>query len=209
MRKWLFFFIILSLSGCTDQKNDSTETEQYKEIRLPDASEAQGKDRESGYIENMPNAETVTETVELNSGSDSQALINALQEKLKKNGFSLSASRAAESWAVNDCRKNKILKMTGQGVSSFYAESHIGIGSRKDYYPDFLMYVFTFSDSAQADRYFGEISSALVSGGGFCNGKAPDKLVQNGTQLFYLTTRAEMFRGYINQYAEVIQSFKK
>ncbi|MFZ4058173.1 MAG: hypothetical protein ACOYKE_08525, partial [Ferruginibacter sp.] len=59
-----------------------------------------------------------------------------------------------------------------------------------------------------AQLYFEQLNTALHSAGRFCNGKAPDKLVLKQNQIFHLGTRAEMFRGYIEQYGEWIKNYR-
>ena len=113
-----------------------------------------------------------------------------------------------KNWSENDCNLNKVIQVKGEGVRIYTAQSKVGIGTKKNYFPDFTMFIFGFDNEAQAIQHFTTLKSAVSSNHGFCNGKAPENIVRNGNEIFYFTTRAEMFRGYINESADFIQNYK-
>lgn len=51
------------------------------------------------------------------------------------------------------------------------------------------------------------MDAALNSAGKYCNGKAPMIAVKNKKEIFELSTRAEMFRGYIEDFAQMLESY--
>lgn len=81
-------------------------------------------------------------------------LIKSLEAELLKEHFKLSKSSEHQNWSTNDCHSNQIIRVSGQDVYSYHAERSVGIGGRKDYYPDFYMTVLSFSNAYEADQHF-------------------------------------------------------
>ncbi|MFN5416808.1 MAG: hypothetical protein ACK5B9_07095 [Flavobacteriia bacterium] len=98
--------------------------------------------------------------------------------------------------------------MKGKGVRSYFARSSKPSKNTEDFFPDFHLNVFEFPNEKIAQEKFEIMDKALQSDGRFCNGKAPQILVINKNEVFLLSTRAEMFRGYIEDYAKFIKSYK-
>lgn len=124
-----------------------------------------------------------------------------------KDHFQLSKNTDDQAWLTNECHLNQIIRVTGPGIHAYRASSRVGGGKKKDYFPDFSIMVFSFKTVQEADQHF-KILAAPVNSQDFCNGKSPERLVKNGRFIFYFATRAEMFRGYINQYVEFIERQK-
>lgn len=156
----------------------------------------------------IPNKNTVYETIETNSIEENEALMAHLQTELLKDQFDLFEKDSGTSWSENDCDQNKVIKVKGDGIRSYRGVSQVKVGNDKKIRPDFTLLVFTFDTPQIAQQSFQILDSAVGSGHGLCNGKAPEQLVLNGREIYYFTTRAEMFRGYINKYAEVVKQFK-
>ena len=78
----------------------------------------------------------------------------------------------------------------------------------KNVFPDFIITVYEFENKNIANKNFKIINNALFSAGRFCNGKCPEKLVQNGNEIFHLSGRAEMFRTYTEKYGELIKNYR-
>lgn len=195
--------LILSLVACTEPETNKTEQQKNQFTSTENKSNYQGL-----TFEDIPNQDTTYETIEANNIDENEILMNALQTELLKNKFELFESESGKTWSENDCNLNKIIKVKGEGLRVYTAESKQGIGPKKNYFPDFTLLVFGFDDEQQAKQHFKTLASA-VNSQGFCNGKAPEKIVRNGSEIFYFATRAEMFRGYIEQYAEFIQDYKE
>ena len=143
-----------------------------------------------------------------NSIEENEALMAHLQTELLKDQFDLFEKDSGTSWSENDCDQNKVIKVKGEGIRSYRGVSQVKVGDDKKIRPDFTLLVFTFDTPQIAQQSFQILDSAVGSGHGLCNGKAPEQLVLNGREIYYFTTRAEMFRGYINKYAEVVKQFK-
>ncbi|MGJ1420132.1 hypothetical protein ACR79T_10945 [Sphingobacterium spiritivorum] len=159
--------------------------------------------------EDMPNAATVYETIITTNVTDNTALLTFLQKKLKKAGFRFEEAKDRGGWSYNNCEDNKIIAVEGKGIRSYFSGSNKPESGTKDIYPDFYILVYEFPTKDIAQKNYQIIYKALYSGGAFCNGKAPEKLVINGNKIYHLSTRAEMFRTYTERYGDLIQNFGK
>jgi hypothetical protein len=104
-----------------------------------------------------------------------------------------------------DCKRQVHINMAGQGIRCYYIK-------RKEpkpnqYYPDFVLHVYAFKNKTDAAYNYGIIKAALSSFGRNCNGKSPHALVLKHNEIFVFSTRAEMFRTYINNFAEIIRNY--
>ncbi|WP_111859841.1 hypothetical protein [Acinetobacter sp. CFCC 10889] len=209
MQKQLMIsLIIFSLFACSDVEKNKVDPELEK-IALPDTENDKATEvNQQLTFEDIPNQQTRYETIEANNINENEVLMNALQAQLLKQHFELFESESGRNWSENDCNLNKVIQVKGEGLRIYIAKSKVGIGEKKNYFPDFTMLVFGFDDEAQATQHFTTLKSAVFSNHGFCNGKTPENIVRNGNEVFYFTTRAEMFRGYINESANFIQNYK-
>ncbi len=191
--------ILISLYACSEQSApnlDSSNKEEQKSV-------------ESGLtFKEMPNENTTYVSIETNSIEENDLLMLALQTRLLKANFDFIEKDSGTSWSENDCTLNKIIQVKGAGIRSYTAVSKEKIGEDKNIRPDFVILVFSFENEQIAEQNFKIISSAVNSAGGYCNGKSPENIVRNGKEVFYFTTRAEMFRTYIDEYAKFIHDFK-
>lgn len=104
-----------------------------------------------------------------------------------------------------DCKRQVHINIAGQGIRRYYIK-------RKEpkpnqYYPDFVLHVYAFKNKTDAAYNYGIIEAALSSFGRYCNGKSPHALVLKHNEIFAFSTRAEMFRTYINNFAENIRNY--
>lgn len=198
--------ILLSLFGCSEPKNNIADPA-LESIQLPNEIQAESQSDQRFIYENFPNAKTTTLNIEVNEPLNDQQPIKNFRARLLKDKFQLSQRKIDQAWSTNDCHLNRIIRVTGQGVASYRASSRVGIGENKDYFPDFDLIVMNFETIQKADQHFKTLAEPINSHE-FCNGKSPEKLVKNGDLIFYFTTRAEMFRGYINQYAEIVKAYQ-
>ena len=208
LNKGMVYLGILGLIACSEPDRSKIEPEVEK-IQLPSSTpNVSVEASKSLTFADIPNKDTVYETIETNSIDENDTLMTHLQTQLLKDQFDLFEKESGNSWSENDCDKNRIIRIKGEGIRSYRGVSKVKIGDEKKYIPDFIMLVFTFDNEQLAQQHFITIDSAVGSGSGFCNGKAPEQLVLNGREIFYFTTRAEMFRTYINKYAEIVKQFK-
>ena len=196
--------ILISLYACSDHSAVDSEAKKQEE----------SKQEQSNQVENaltfkeMPNENTTYASIETNSIEENDTLMLALQTRLLKANFDFIEKDSGTSWSENDCTLNKIIQVKGEGIRSYTAVSKEKIGEDKNIRPDFVILVFSFDNEQIAEQNFKIISSAVNSAGGYCNGKTPENIVRNGKEVFYFTTRAEMFRTYIDEYAKFIHDFK-
>lgn len=197
---------VLVLLGCSEPENNTADPA-LDSIEIPDGIQSASQSDQKRIYEDFPNAKTTTLNIVANEPQIDLEPIKSFRARLKKDQFKLSETQTEQVWSTYDCHLNRIIRVTGKGIQAYRASSRVGIGAKKDYFPDFIMTVMHFKTSQEADTYF-DIFAVPVNSHDFCNGKTPEKIVKNGRTIFYFATRAEMFRGYINQYAEFIQQQK-
>lgn len=161
-------------------------------------------------IENMPNNETEYDTIFTKNSNDNQKLISEIENKLLKSKFRFEKNESIKQNSYNNCEENTLILVKGDGIRNYLAKSLVPEKNSpmKNVYPDFIITVYEFENENIANKNFEIINKALFSAGHFCNGKAPEKLVQNGNEIFHLSTRAEMFRTYIEKYGELIKNYR-
>ncbi|PQA89875.1 hypothetical protein B0A69_21890 [Chryseobacterium shigense] len=191
MKKQILFLpLLIFIFSCSGNKNDSVKKE----------------DKEALSIEDMPDKDTAYDTIKTQNTEGHQKLINDLGVELQKAGFSFEM-RKNQNRSFNNCEENRVKVIAGNGIREYFAKSHKPEKGTKDFYPDFVIRVYEFKSEADAERNFKELNTALYSRGRHCNGKAPEKLVINGREIYDLSTRAEMFRAYIEKYSKVIEDY--
>ena len=156
----------------------------------------------------IPNKNTTYETIEADSIDENDTLMAHLETELLKDQFDLFEKDSGTSWSENDCDQNKIIKVKGEGIRSYRGVSQVKVGDDQKTRPDFVLLVFAFDSTELAQQNFKTLDSAVGSGQGLCNGQTPEQLVLNGREIYYFTTRAEIFRDYINKYAEIVKTYK-
>ena len=161
-------------------------------------------------IEDMPNNETKYDTIFTKNINDNQKLITKLENNLVKSKFKFEKNDNIRQNSYNNCEENIVVLIKGNGIRNYYAKSQVAEKNTtiKNVFPDFIITVYEFENKNIADKNFKIIKKALFSAGRFCNGKAPEKLVQNGNEIFHLSTRAEMFRTYTEKYGELIKNYR-
>lgn len=199
MKSLLVMACMGMLFGCADSKENAENDS--KKVYQPSASQPLS-------FADIPNPQTTYEVIETNNIDEDDALMTHLQMQLLKDQFDLFEKESGNSWSENDCDTNKVVQIKGEGIRSYRAVSQIKIGDDKKTRPDFILLVFSFDSDVLAQQYFKTLDSAVGSGHGLCNGKAPEELVLHGREIYYLTTRAEMFKPYIERYANIIRQFK-
>jgi len=197
MKKALILgLLILSWMSCdfvtktnSDGKNKSQE-EPAKTIRL--------------RFGDMPNDSTTYHAIFTKNQEGNDKLIAFLTKELKKMSFKIEASSGGTGGSFNNCTTNTIITFAGTGIRHYYAKRTKA--KPKNYYPDFSLTIYEFENDSIAKNTHDTIQVALRSGG-FCNGKAPEMVLQNKNKLFYLSTRANMFVDYIVKCSELIKNY--
>ncbi|MDP2386677.1 MAG: hypothetical protein Q8M29_09925 [Bacteroidota bacterium] len=188
------FLIILSISTFLFSCTNAEEVEVTKNEKM-----------ENLGFEDMPNSETKSITIETKNTADQLELITKLRAKLEEDDFDFEQQEVTRFPGFSNCEENTTISITGNGLRQYFARSRKPEKNTTDFYPDFIIQVFEFQNEQIAQEKFEIMHKAMHSKGRFCNGKAPMVLVINNNEVFYFFTRAEMFRGYINEYSEFVE----
>lgn len=170
-------------------------------------SDSSSKKENLGF-EEIPNADTKSLTIQTQNVDDNLKLLNQFKTELEENDFNFEELGKSSGTGFTNCENNTLISVKGEGIRSYFAKSRKPAKNTTDFYPDFNMQVLEFPNEQIAREKFEIMNKALHSDGRFCNGKAPETLVIHKNEVFFLSTRAEMFRGYINDYAKFIEDFK-
>jgi hypothetical protein len=155
----------------------------------------------------MPNENSKYDTIYTINSADNTKLINYLKTKLEKVNFTFEERKNRGGLSYNNCGENSVKLISGNGIREYFARSKKPEKGAKNFYPDFVIWVYEFPTNDIAKQNFNILEKALNSGGKFCNGKSPEKIVINGNEVFHLGTRAEMFRTYTEKYGEIIKNY--
>ncbi|MWW25730.1 hypothetical protein [Algibacter lectus] len=153
----------------------------------------------------IPNENTKIEILKSNISINDATLISRLKPFLNNKKFKIEETKLIESKFYKNCKDNIILRIEGKGLKKYYVKRTES--KPKNYYPDFIMWVYEFENESQAVTAKKKILNAFKSSNGYCNGKEPNYLVLYDNKIIHLTTRAEMFRGYIIDIAEKIKNY--
>lgn len=155
----------------------------------------------------MPNSKAKEEIIHTENEENNEALFSKFRSDLESKKFAIEQSDMNEKHggSYSNCEKNLILNIKGQGIRWYYIKRKEA--KPKNYYPDFSLRVYEFKNENEAKLNFDKINLALKSNGRFCNGKSPIVIVRNRNEVFELSTRAEMFRGYIKDFANKLENY--
>lgn len=188
----LIFAILFFIASCNEPKRDNETSTEFSEQKF--------------RWEN-PDENATIKIVNTNTSINDDDLISKLEEDFKKEKFKIESVELIKENSYNNCKDNQILKLRGNGIKKYYIKR---IEAKpKNYYPDFMMWVYEFETEEETIATEKEIRKAFDSGNGFCNGKAPEYFVRYKNKIVHLGTRAEMFRGYIKNYAETIKKLNE
>ncbi|WP_292009462.1 hypothetical protein [Chryseobacterium sp.] len=157
----------------------------------------------------MPNPKTQYDTIYTYASADSISLIKKLSSHLAKAGFRIKERNTTHKDTYYNCEENRIYLVQGNGVREYFIRRIIPEKGTADTYPDFVVREYSFPTEEQAQQNFKILDKALNSAGGYCMDKSPQKVVINGNKIFHLATRAEMFRGYIEKYGDILKDYNK
>ncbi len=153
----------------------------------------------------IPNSKTKTEIIYTVDKQGDNKLFSKFNADIKQEKFKIENIEMNSEMSYNDCIRNVILTIKGQGIRKYYIKRQEA--KPKNFYPDFILWVYEFDNEEQAQKVKNLINDALKSGSGFCNGKDPKLITKNGNKVFYLSTRAEMFRSYIINFGKKIENY--
>lgn len=137
--------------------------------------------------------------------SSDDPVIKNLESHLQKDFFKLDTKDYNSGISFWDCENNQHL--------IFKNALYLGYSRTKpingNYYPDFDVTILDFESEAAAQKAyiliqkFSQKQHECNLEQGFFD-KAPIKFIQKNHQVFYFSTRAEMFRTYMNRYSDFI-----
>lgn len=195
MKKYLNYIIVIFLiASC--KENFKSKNNTYD------------KTNENLSMGDIPNENTKYDTISTLNSADNTKLINHLKTKLEKVDFTFEERKNRGGLSYNNCEENRVKLISGNGIREYFARSNKPEKGTKDFYPDFVIWVYEFPKNDIAKQNFDILEKALNSAGHFCNGKSPAKIVVNGNEVFHLETRAEMFRTYTEKYGEIIKNYR-
>ena len=148
-----------------------------------------------------------TEVITTSNMPDNETLFTQFKADLESDRFVIEDSRTEENFVWYDGDRDVDLKVEGEGIRWYYIKQHDKPGETQHYHPDFNLMVFEFENRKKAKSCYQKIDDALRSNSGFMNGKGPQRVVFNQNEVFYFSSRAEMFRRYINFYAKQVEGY--
>ncbi len=157
-------------------------------------------------MSDLPNKETQFDSIfgDGNAITES-ATLNKLTLKLTQNHFKVDkAQPSSVPFKFRLYNENRIISLMNVSTIKLFARSSISDKRMKNTFPDFTVYEMNFKNEQDA-QYVIElfyksrhqpIVEELIS---------VDKIFSKENKVYYFETRAEMFRDYINKYAETIK----
>ncbi|HRD58499.1 MAG TPA: hypothetical protein PK504_10640 [Ferruginibacter sp.] len=195
MKKYFNYIIVIFLiTSCKENLKSKNNTNDITNEKLS--------------MGDIPNENTKYDTIYTINSADNTKLINDLKTKLEKVNFTFEERKNRGGLSYNNCEENSVKLISGNGIREYFARSKKPEKGTKDFYPDFVIWVYEFPTNDIAKQNFDILEKALNSAGQFCNGKSPEKIVINGNEVFHLGTRAEMFRTYTEKYGEIIKNYR-
>ncbi len=168
----------------------------------------------NGQTEVKATQDKITQNhIKLRPVQSDSPVISKLRNELKNKQFTLKLTNPSNKLSFINCEKQE--QITFDHVVTFFARRSFP-EKGGNFYPDFNFYVLEFDNELLAKEMFEKLQkmksgfSSEPSNFKECAaevfGKAPYTFVRTGKQIFYFDTRAEAFRGYINQYAHIVNS---
>lgn len=141
------------------------------------------------------------------NAQENSIFLKKLKKDLKNDHFFIDKSEdgAQNNGVYSHCGKDLTINIKEWGVKWFHIKR--SVDEPENYYPDFTLTIFEFKNEDEAQKYLDKINPLLRPNARFCNSKSPIKIVRNKSKIYELQTRAEMFRGYTNDFAEKIKSY--
>lgn len=134
------------------------------------------------------------------------SLPSDLQTDLETEKFAIENTEKESSYSEFDGDRKVNVVLRGKGITKYYVKRQEA--KPKGYYPDFVLYVFELKDKKAAAECFSKLTMARFSPGlGEERIKDVDVMTQNGNQIYILSTRGEIFRPYITDFAKRLNKY--
>lgn len=199
--KLICILFSIHLFSCGENSSEKVEKgENNKEIKKE-------KKRINTWRRRILNQNTNSEEIKTINVKDNKVLFSRFQSDLKEEKFVIKEMKFTdnEKSGFSNCESNTIYSIKGEGIRWYYIKR--SEAKPENYYPDFTLYVYEFKTEEEAKKNYTLIKEALKSRGEFCNGKQPTIVVRNSNEIFSFSTRAEMFRNYIENFAGKIENY--
>ena len=186
MKNLLILFVVLQfVSSCNEPTLQKEKLSEHV-------------DKINGW-EDYPNENTKTKIIKTKTTINDKELIGQLEKAFKMDKFKIEGEKDKGENSYANCKDNLKLVIKGNGIKYYYVKRTEA--KPKNYYPDFSMSIYEFKTIGETVGVEKEIKQAL------CNRKSIEYIVRYKKQIIHLETRAEMFRGYIKNYADKINKF--
>jgi len=195
----ILIVLVILVSCSTPKDEENTNNKAEKEYKAEEK-----KQQVEGDIPE-PTPEPEIEVIKTADKADNSVLFSKFLADLSSETFQIETTELNTKKSYKDCDRNVFLNMEGQGIRKYYVKRQEE--KPKNYYPDFIVWVYEFENEGKAINVEKRILAALMSKGRLCEGKDPTNIVRNKNEVFQLQTRAEMFRGYINDFGEKLKNY--
>lgn len=173
-----------------------------------DITETTSNNPQSASDIDFPNSNTRTEIIQTTDDLENEGLISRLISDLKSEKFELEERDIHPHTSFYDSDSEVQFVMRGNGMKAYAFKRTEA--KPENYYPDFILTVFEFETESAAASCFDKIEAPAKRGmqlPGVLVQKNPQTIVLRGNEVFFLSTRAEMFRGYIEDCAKRIEGY--
>lgn len=155
-------------------------------------------------LTDWPNNTTQYDTLIGNNDTTHESLpLNKLKLRLEKDKYIVKTNKQLTTpLDIVLYDEHKVVILKNVATLKMFARSTISDKRMKNTFPDFTVYEMNFKskkDAEQVIRWYYSRNKNLKEL------KIVDKIFNKENKIYYFETRAEMFRDYINKYAELIQ----
>lgn len=167
-------------------------------------SENTNEQQDDNSLINCPNNTTQYDTLIGSSDTTQQSLpLNKLKLRLEKDKYIVKTNKQLTTpLDIVLYDEHKVVILKDVATLKMFARSTIRDKRMKNTFPDFTVYEMKFKskeDAEQVIRWHYSRNKNLKEL------KIVDKIFNKENKIYYFETRAEIFRDYINKYAELIQ----
>lgn len=159
---------------------------------------------DSAFSKSNPQPEFIKTTHQ----SDNSGIIPTLITDLKNQKFELENRDAQPMNSFYSWKEDVQYIIQGDGISTYHFKRTEA--KPENYYPDFTITVFQFTGENEAQSCLDKIEEPAKTGNvtrGSEPLKNPQAILRKGNAVFLFSTRAEMFRGYIEDCAKRIEGY--